>query len=116
MRLKKKKIEHKIEQYQLIGLAYLPDFQLIIFLTFSCFFFFFIFVFLYISAAKRHVLVKQDSVISFADQRRGYLTKQDSVIAYPTSYRNGETHHVSILKKTNSQNSSSPHKSIEFVY
>lgn len=65
---------------------------------------------------RRHQLVKQDSVISFADQRRGLLMKQDSIIAYPN--RNGsEGHHVSILKKTNSQSSSenSPRRNIEFA-
>ncbi|CAD7084671.1 unnamed protein product [Hermetia illucens] len=63
--------------------------------------------------SRRHQLVKQDSVISFADQKRGCLTKQDSVIAYPN--RNGEGHHVSILKKTDSQTSNSPRKNIEFA-
>lgn len=58
--------------------------------------------------------MKQDSVISFADQRRGYLLKQDSVLQFPSMNRNAEGHHVSILKKTDSQ-SSSPKKNIEFV-
>uniref|UniRef100_A0A182JK22 G-protein coupled receptors family 1 profile domain-containing protein n=1 Tax=Anopheles atroparvus TaxID=41427 RepID=A0A182JK22_ANOAO len=56
---------------------------------------------------KRHQLVKQHSVISFADQRRGgSLTKQDSVT---TIHRagNGEGPYISsILKKTDSQCSS----------
>lgn len=63
--------------------------------------------------SRRHQLVKQDSVISFADQRRGYLTKQESVI-HPSSSRSGDGHHVSILKKTDSQGSS-PRRNIEFV-
>ncbi|KAH8250272.1 hypothetical protein KR026_009773 [Drosophila bipectinata] len=50
---------------------------------------------------RRHQLVKQDSVISFADQRRGLLHKQDSLIANRTG--DAPTHHVSILKKTDSQ-------------
>ncbi|XP_055679384.1 neuropeptide SIFamide receptor-like isoform X2 [Lutzomyia longipalpis] len=66
------------------------------------------------SYGDKPVLVKQDSVISFADQRRGYLTKQDSVIAYPAT-RHGEGHHVSILKKTDSQGSSPSRKTIEFI-
>uniref|UniRef100_A0A182QPX0 G-protein coupled receptors family 1 profile domain-containing protein n=1 Tax=Anopheles farauti TaxID=69004 RepID=A0A182QPX0_9DIPT len=56
---------------------------------------------------KRHQLVKQHSVISFADQKRGgSLTKQDSVT---TIHRagNGEGPYISsILKKTDSQCSS----------
>lgn len=63
---------------------------------------------------RRHQLVKQDSVISFADQRRGYLMKQDSVIQFPSMSRTVDGHHVSILKKTDSQ-TSSPKKSIEFI-
>lgn len=65
----------------------------------------------------RAQLVKQDSVISFADQRRGYLLKQDSVLQFPSMNRNNDTHphhHVSILKKTDSQ-TNSPKKSIEFI-
>nr|XP_016935329.2 neuropeptide SIFamide receptor [Drosophila suzukii]XP_036672829.1 neuropeptide SIFamide receptor [Drosophila suzukii] len=50
---------------------------------------------------RRHQLVKQDSVISFADQRRGLLHKQDSLMANRTG--DAPTHHVSILKKTDSQ-------------
>uniref|UniRef100_A0A1A9UJU3 G-protein coupled receptors family 1 profile domain-containing protein n=1 Tax=Glossina austeni TaxID=7395 RepID=A0A1A9UJU3_GLOAU len=66
---------------------------------------------------RRHQLVKQDSVISFADQRRGILNKQDSIIACPNA-RNGDGtgHHVSILKKTDSQISGSfcsPRRNIE---
>lgn len=63
---------------------------------------------------RRHHLVKQDSVISFADQRRGYLLKQDSVLQFPQMNRTNDGHHVSILKKTDSQ-TSSPKKSIEFI-
>lgn len=64
---------------------------------------------------RRHQLVKQDSVISFADQRRGCLLKQDSVLQFPSMLnRMSDGHHVSILKKTDSQ-ISSPKKSIEFV-
>ncbi|XP_022231776.2 neuropeptide SIFamide receptor [Drosophila obscura] len=48
---------------------------------------------------RRHQLVKQDSVISFADQRRGLLHKQDSL----NRASDAPTHHVSILKKTDSQ-------------
>lgn len=63
---------------------------------------------------RRHQLVKQDSVISFADQRRGLLHKQDSLMAN----RSGDapTHHVSILKKTDSQLSygtCSPRRNVE---
>ncbi|XP_064550116.1 neuropeptide SIFamide receptor [Drosophila montana] len=50
---------------------------------------------------RRHQLVKQDSVISFADQRRGLLHKQDSLMTNRSS--DAPTHHVSILKKTDSQ-------------
>ncbi|XP_016954375.1 neuropeptide SIFamide receptor [Drosophila biarmipes] len=50
---------------------------------------------------RRHQLVKQDSVISFADQRRGLLHKQDSLMANRAG--DAPTHHVSILKKTDSQ-------------
>ncbi|XP_037730480.1 neuropeptide SIFamide receptor [Drosophila subpulchrella] len=50
---------------------------------------------------RRHQLVKQDSVISFADQRRGLLHKQDSLMTNRTG--DAPTHHVSILKKTDSQ-------------
>ncbi|XP_030373993.1 neuropeptide SIFamide receptor [Scaptodrosophila lebanonensis] len=67
---------------------------------------------------RRHQLVKQDSVISFADQRRGLLNKQDSIMANRAS--DAPTHHVSILKKTDSQlsyglgmSSSSPRKNTE---
>lgn len=68
----------------------------------------------------RAQLVKQDSVISFADQRRGYLLKQDSVLQFPSMNRSNDIHphhHVSILKKTDSQTNSpnSPKKSIEFI-
>ncbi|XP_011181084.2 neuropeptide SIFamide receptor [Zeugodacus cucurbitae] len=49
---------------------------------------------------RRHQLVKQDSVISFADQRRGVLNKQDSIIACHNRTGDGTGHHVSILKKT----------------
>ncbi|XP_017119956.1 neuropeptide SIFamide receptor [Drosophila elegans] len=52
---------------------------------------------------RRHQLVKQDSVISFADQRRGLLHKQDSLMANRAG--DAPTHHVSILKKTDSQHS-----------
>lgn len=62
---------------------------------------------------RRNQLVSQDSVISFAD-RRGYLMKQDSIIQFPSMNRTMDGHHVSILKKTDSQ-SSSPKKSIEFI-
>ncbi|XP_055323888.1 neuropeptide SIFamide receptor-like [Sitodiplosis mosellana] len=65
----------------------------------------------------RAQLVKQDSVISFADQRRGYLHKQESVLQFPSMNRNNDIHphhHVSILKKTDSQ-TNSPKKSIEFI-
>lgn len=65
----------------------------------------------------RAQLVKQDSVISFADQRRGCLLKQDSVLQFPSMNRNNDIHphhHVSILKKTDSQ-TNSPKKSIEFI-
>ncbi|XP_030562788.1 neuropeptide SIFamide receptor isoform X1 [Drosophila novamexicana] len=69
---------------------------------------------------RRHQLVKQDSVISFADQRRGLLHKQDSLM----TNRSGDapTHHVSILKKTDSQlsygtssssSSASPRRNVE---
>ncbi|XP_037950811.1 neuropeptide SIFamide receptor-like [Teleopsis dalmanni] len=66
---------------------------------------------------RRHQLVKQDSVISFADQKRGLLNKQDSIFAGPN--RSGEStgHHVSILKKTDSQNSNglpSPRRNMEY--
>lgn len=69
---------------------------------------------------RRHILVKQDSVISFADQRRGILTKQDSVFTYPTTTRTGSgegafPYHVSILKKSDSQCSSPIRKTIEFM-
>ncbi|XP_043070912.1 neuropeptide SIFamide receptor isoform X1 [Drosophila grimshawi] len=63
---------------------------------------------------RRHQLVKQDSVISFADQRRGLLHKQDSLINNRSS--DAPTHHVSILKKTDSQlsyASSSPRRNAE---
>ena len=43
---------------------------------------------------RRHQLVKQDSIISFADQPRSYLTKQDSTLSGS---------HTSILKKTDSR-------------
>ncbi|XP_031618626.1 neuropeptide SIFamide receptor-like [Contarinia nasturtii] len=69
------------------------------------------------SDMHRAQLVKQDSVISFADQRRGYLLKQDSVLQFPSMNRNNDIHphhHVSILKKTDSQ-TNSPKKSIEFI-
>lgn len=64
-------------------------------------------------------LVKQDSVISFADQRRCIINKQDSIVACPGRYGEGGgiAHHVSILKKTDSQLSSSsftsPRRNIE---
>ncbi|KAH8358587.1 hypothetical protein KR093_001216 [Drosophila rubida] len=63
---------------------------------------------------RRHQLVKQDSVISFADQRRGLLHKQDSLMANRAN--DAPTHHVSILKKTDSQLSygtSSPRRNVE---
>ncbi|XP_061397673.1 neuropeptide SIFamide receptor [Musca vetustissima] len=66
---------------------------------------------------RRHQLVKQDSVISFADQRRGLLNKQDSIIGCSSRSGDGTGHHVSILKKTDSQLSSgsfsSPRRNIE---
>uniref|UniRef100_A0A1B0G654 G-protein coupled receptors family 1 profile domain-containing protein n=1 Tax=Glossina morsitans morsitans TaxID=37546 RepID=A0A1B0G654_GLOMM len=65
---------------------------------------------------RRHQLVKQDSVISFADQRRGILNKQDSIIACPNRNGDGTGHHVSILKKTDSQISGSfcsPRRNVE---
>lgn len=40
--------------------------------------------------------------------------KQDSVLQFPSMNRTIDGHHVSILKKTDSQ-SSSPKKSIEFI-
>ncbi|XP_039231495.1 neuropeptide SIFamide receptor [Drosophila yakuba] len=65
---------------------------------------------------RRHQLVKQDSVISFADQRRGLLHKQDSLMANRTG--DAPTHHVSILKKTDSQisygSSTSPRRNADF--
>ncbi|XP_062126328.1 neuropeptide SIFamide receptor [Drosophila sulfurigaster albostrigata] len=63
---------------------------------------------------RRHQLVKQDSVISFADQRRGLLHKQDSLMANRAN--DAPTHHVSILKKTDSQLSygnCSPRRNVE---
>lgn len=63
---------------------------------------------------RRHQLVKQDSVISFADQRRGLLHKQDSLIANRSN--DAPTHHVSILKKTDSQlsyGSASPRRNVD---
>ncbi|EDW85143.2 uncharacterized protein Dwil_GK12768 [Drosophila willistoni] len=63
---------------------------------------------------RRHQLVKQDSVISFADQRRGLLHKQDSLMANRAS--DAPTHHVSILKKTDSQlsyGSASPRRNVD---
>ncbi|KAL7727394.1 hypothetical protein ACLKA6_003052 [Drosophila palustris] len=63
---------------------------------------------------RRHQLVKQDSVISFADQRRGLLHKQDSLMTNRSN--DAPTHHVSILKKTDSQLSygtSSPRRNVE---
>ncbi|KAH8407972.1 hypothetical protein KR222_005860 [Zaprionus bogoriensis] len=63
---------------------------------------------------RRHQLVKQDSVISFADQRRGLLHKQDSLMTNRSS--DAPTHHVSILKKTDSQlsyGSASPRRNVE---
>lgn len=65
----------------------------------------------------RAQLVKQDSVISFADQRRGYMMKQDSMLQFSSINRSNDIHphhHVSILKKTDSQ-TNSPKKSIEFI-
>ncbi|XP_054726758.1 neuropeptide SIFamide receptor [Anastrepha obliqua] len=65
---------------------------------------------------KRHQLVKQDSVISFADQRRGMLNKQDSIIACHNRTGDGTGHHVSILKKTESSLGNaltSPRRNIE---
>lgn len=67
---------------------------------------------------RKHQLVKQESVISFADQRKGPLHKQDSIIACPNRTGDGSGHHVSILKKTDSQPSSgfsSPRRNIEFT-
>lgn len=61
----------------------------------------------------RGQLVKQDSVISFADQRRGCMTKQDSVLQFSPMNIHSH-HHVSILKKSESQ-TNSPKKSIEFM-
>lgn len=71
-----------------------------------------------ITEPRRSQLVKQDSVISFADQRRGVINKQDSIVACPGRYgEGGIAHHVSILKKTDSQLSSasftSPRRNIE---
>ncbi|XP_046805971.1 neuropeptide SIFamide receptor [Lucilia cuprina] len=67
---------------------------------------------------RRHQLVKQDSVISFADQRRSLLNKQDSIVGCSSRSGDGAAgHHVSILKKTDSQLSSgsftSPRRNIE---
>ncbi|XP_075152797.1 SIFamide receptor [Haematobia irritans] len=66
---------------------------------------------------RRHQLVKQDSVISFADQRRGLLNKQDSIVGCSSRSGDGMGHHVSILKKTDSQLSSgsfsSPRRNID---
>ncbi|XP_014089790.3 neuropeptide SIFamide receptor [Bactrocera oleae] len=65
---------------------------------------------------RRHQLVKQDSVISFADQRRGVLNKQDSIIACHNRTGDGTGHHVSILKKTEASLGSalaSPRRNIE---
>lgn len=75
------------------------------------------FILIVFSEPRRHQLVKQDSVISFADQRRGLLNKQDSIIGCSSRSGDGTGHHVSILKKTDSQLSSgsfsSPRRNIE---
>ncbi|KXJ84523.1 hypothetical protein RP20_CCG027135 [Aedes albopictus] len=56
---------------------------------------------------KRHQLVKQHSVISFADQKRGgSLTKQDSVTTIHRASNGDGPYISSILKKTDSQCSS----------
>lgn len=72
--------------------------------------------------SRRGRMVKQDSIISFADQhRRGagtsaLITKQDSLVQAANPLSSRDAPHVSILKKTDSLGGSSPvRKTIEFV-